>query len=75
MEKQECVVTFKNASRQIAMYFTEEDGNLDMQMSVNPEVADGEAPDLPLMLASAFLQLLNTENKDESESESPIIVN
>ena len=74
MEKKECVVTFKNESRQVAMYFTEEDGNLDMQMSVNPEVKKDEEPDLPLMLASAFLQLLNTENKDESESENPIIV-
>lgn len=74
MEKKECVVTFKNESRRVAMYFIEEDGNLDMQMSIDPDIKEGEEPDLPLMLASAFLQTLNTENKDESESEEHIIV-
>ena len=74
MEKKECVVTFKNESRRVAMYFIEENGNLDMQMSIDPDIKEGEEPDLPLMLASAFLQTLNTENKDESESEEHIIV-
>lgn len=74
MEKKECVVTFKNESRRVAMYFIEEDGNLDMQMSIDPDIKEGEEPDLPLMLASAFLQTLNTENKDESKSEEHIIV-
>lgn len=71
---EECVVTFKNANRQIAMYFTIDNGDLNMQMVANPEVTKEDEPDLVLSLASAFMQALNTENKDESETETPIIV-
>lgn len=69
--KKECVVNFKNGTRVVSMYFTEEDGNLDMQMSISPELVDSEEPDLPMLLASIFMQALHTdENKNE---ESPII--
>ena len=74
MDNNECVVTFKNAKRNVSMYFTVVDGDLDMQMGVNPEVKEGEEPDLPLVLASTFLKALNIENEDEHESEKPIIV-
>lgn len=71
---EECVVTFKNANRQIAMYFTTDGDGLNMQMNANPELTKDDKPDLVLSLASAFMQALNTENKDESETETPIIV-
>lgn len=75
MMNKECVVTFKNESRTVAMYFKEEDGNLDMQMSITPEFKPTEEdPDLPILLASTFLQTLNIENKDEFEPEKPVIV-
>ena len=73
----ECVVTFKNADRQIAMYFTEENGNLDMQMSMTPEFKEGEEPDLPMLLASTFMAALNVDQNIEDiehEPEKPIIV-
>lgn len=74
MDNNECVVTFKNANRNVSMYFTIIDGDLDMQMGINPEVKEGEEPDLPLMLASTFLKALNIENEDEHGSEKSIIV-
>lgn len=78
MEKQEVVVSFKTENRQITMYFTDVDGELNMNMSINPELKENEPQDLQLSLVSLFmqtLQALNTEeNKDESK-ESPIIVN
>ena len=72
---EECGVTFKNANRQIAMYFTSDGTGLDMQMVANPEITKDEKADLVLSLASVFMQALNTENKDEPKTETPIIVN
>ena len=55
----ETVVTFKNKDRVIAMYFTQdENGSLDMQMSVSPEMNPDEDPDLPMLLASTFLNVI-----------------
>ena len=68
--KQECVVSFKSENRRISMYFTEENGDLDMQMTMDPELKDGEEPDLPLLLAGAFMTALNI---DKNENESQII--
>lgn len=71
----ECVVTFKNKDRIIAMYFTVEGEDLNMQMTTSSELKEGEIPDLPSMLADAFLTALKkSENKDEFKSENPIIV-
>lgn len=66
----ETVVTFNNGSRKISMYFTETDGNLDMQMSVEPEFKEDEEPDLPMLLASTFL---NSIQKEDDKNESEII--
>lgn len=68
----ETVVTFNNGSRKISMYFSDNDGNLDMQMSVEPELKDGEEPDLPMLLASMFL---NSIQKEDDQNESKIITN
>ena len=68
----ETVVTFNNGSRKISMYFSDNDGNLDMQMSVEPELRDGEEPDLPMLLASTFL---NSIQKEDDQNESKIITN
>lgn len=62
---QEAVVTFKSKDRTIAMYFTEIDGDLDMQMSMNPEFKEGEEPDLPMLLASTFMNSLNIDMNNE----------
>lgn len=62
---EECVVTFNNGKRKISMYFTDNEGNLDMQMSVEPELKEDEEPDLTMLLAGAFMNALNTEQKDE----------
>ena len=64
----ECVVTFKNQDRQIAMYFTLEDENLDMQMSVNPEFKDGDEPDLPMLLANLFIKAVRVDEKENEQS-------
>ena len=64
---EEVVVTFKSKNRMIAMYFTDDNGNLDMQMSVTPELKDGEEPDLTMLLAGAFMDALHTEQKDNEE--------
>jgi hypothetical protein len=69
---EECVVTFNNGKRKISMYFSDNAGNLEMQMSVEPEFKDGEEPDLAMLLASTFMNALNTE--DNKENESKIIV-
>lgn len=68
----ETIVTFNNGSRKISMYFSETDGNLDMQMSVEPEFKDGEEPDLPMLLASTFL---NSIQKEDDKNESKILTN
>lgn len=68
----ETIVTFNNGSRKISMYFSETDGNLDMQMSVEPEFKDGEEPDLPMLLASTFL---NSIQKEDNRNESKILTN
>lgn len=64
---QEAVVTFKSKDRTIAMYFTEIDGDLDMQMSMDPEFKEGEEPDLPMLLASTFMNSLNIDTDNESK--------
>lgn len=62
----ETVVTFKNKDRVIAMYFTQdENGSLDMQMSVSPEMNPDEDPDLPMLLASTFLNVIMPKEKDD----------
>lgn len=66
----ETVVTFNNGSRKISMYFTELNGDLSMQMSMEPEFNEGEEPDLPMLLASTFMNALNTQKEDESESKT-----
>ena len=50
------------------MYFTEDNDGLDMQMTVDPEFKEGEEPDLPMLLASAFL---NSIQKKEDNDEQP----
>ena len=57
----ETVVTFNNGTRKISMYFTETDGDLNMQMAMDPEFQEGEEPDLPMLLASTFMNALNAE--------------
>lgn len=69
----ECVVTFNNGVRKISMYFTDNNGNLDMQMSVDPEFKEGEEPDLVMLLAGTFMNALNAE--DTSNDEPEILVN
>lgn len=69
MADKECVVTFKNENRQIAMYFSEVDGELDMQMSVNPELKDGEEADLTIFLAGMFIKALHVDNQENEQSE------
>lgn len=66
----ETIVTFNNGSRKISMYFTELNGDLSMQMSMEPEFNEGEEPDLPMLLASTFMNALNTQKEDESESKT-----
>lgn len=63
----ETVVTFNNGLRKISMYFTEENGDLNMQMAMDPEFGPDEEPDLPMLLASTFMNALNAERKDEIE--------
>ena len=70
---QECVVTFKNEDRQIAMYFTEKDGELNMQMTINPELGDNEEKDLTLFLAGVFMNALHVDNTENEQPESEII--
>ena len=65
-EFKEVVVTFNDGNRKISMYFTpsdEQDG-LNMQMAVNPELKEGEEPDMPLLLANVFMQALKMTEKD-----------
>ena len=65
-EFKEVVVTFNDGNRKISMYFTpsdEKDG-LNMQMAVNPELKEGEEPDMPLLLANVFMQALKMTEKD-----------
>lgn len=66
----ETIVTFNNGSRKISMYFTEQNGDLSMQMSMEPEFNEGEEPDLPMLLASTFMNALNAQKEDESESKT-----
>lgn len=66
----ETIVTFNNGSRKISMYFTETNGDLSMQMSMEPEFNEGEEPDLPMLLASTFMNALNVQKEDESESKT-----
>lgn len=63
----EVVVKFQSSSRKITMYFTENDGGLDMQMAVDPEFTDDEEPDLCMLLASTLMNALNTDvTEDDS---------
>ena len=68
----ETIVTFNNGTRKISMYFTEENGDLNMQMSVTPEFKEGEEPDLPMLLASTFMNALNTERTEDAKEPSII---
>ena len=70
---EECVVTFNNGNRKISMYFTDRNGNLEVQMSVDPELKENEEPDLVMLLASTFMTALNTEDNNNDEPE--ILVN
>ena len=65
----ETVVTFNNGKRKVSMYFTEDNGDLNMQMAVDPEMKEGDEPDLPMLLASVFMNALNTEIKDTVNTE------
>ena len=56
------------------MYITSDDKGLEMHMTMDPEQTDQE-PDLALMLASIFLQALNTDDSTSNERENPIIYN
>lgn len=67
MEKKECVVTFKNRERTVAMYFTEENEDLQMQMEISPEFKEGDAPDLPMMLSNVLLTALRDDNIEDNE--------
>ena len=71
-ELEECVVTFNNGKRKISMYFPDNAGELEMQMSVDPELKEDEEPDLTMLLAGVLMDALNTEQKD---AEPKIIVN
>lgn len=63
----ETVVTFKNGLRVISMYFTETpDKELDMRMTVDPEWNPDEEPDLPMLLASTLMSVLNIKAEDAS---------
>jgi len=64
----EVVVTFKSKDRCIAMYFTEENGDLQMQMNVSPELKPDEEPDLTMLLASTFLNSIQKEDKNDEPS-------
>ena len=72
---EEAVVTFKNADRVISMYFTEVDGALNMQMSISPDFNKGDEPDMPIRLASIFMEALKVENEDNRDDEPKIITN
>lgn len=61
----EVVVKFQSAARKITMYFTENDGGLDMQMAVDPEFDENEEPDLCMLLASTLMNALNTDVEDD----------
>ncbi len=65
----ETVVTFNNGKRKVSMYFTEDNGDLNMQMAVDPEMKEGDEPDLPMLLASVFMNALNAEIKDTVNTE------
>lgn len=64
----EVVVTFKSKDRSIAMYFTEENGDLQMQMNVSPELKQDEEPDLTMLLASTFLNSIQKEDENDEPS-------
>lgn len=66
----ETIVTFNNGIRKISMYFTESNGDLSMQMSMEPEFNENEEPDLPMLLASTLMNALNAQKEDESESKT-----
>ena len=63
----EVVVKFQSATRRITMYFEEKDGDLDMQMAVDPEFDENEEPDLCMLLASTLMNALNTENVEDEK--------
>ena len=62
----EVVVKFQSAGRKITMYFTENDGGLDMQMAMDPEMNEDEQPDLCMLLASTLMSALNAENTEDA---------
>lgn len=60
---EETVVTFKNANRSIAIYFTwdKEKDTMDYDVTVNPEHKEGEEADLPMILSSILLNAMVVE--------------
>lgn len=67
----QCVCTFTDGDRKISMYFTEDNEGLDMQMVVDPEFKDGDKPDLPMLLASTFLNAI--QKKEDNDEQLQII--
>ena len=66
MKDSDVVVTIKGADRQVVMYFSDTDeGDLNMEMAINPEPKDEEQPDLPLMLAHTFIKALREDDKSK----------
>lgn len=62
----EVVVKFLSPERKITMYFEQKDGDLNLQMAIDPELNKDEEPDLCTQLASVLLGALNTDaNKDD----------
>ncbi len=64
MENNDTVLTINNGHRKISMYFKElENGELEMQMAVNPEIKEGEEPDLPILLANVIISAIQEDDK------------
>lgn len=64
MENNDTVLTINNGHRKISMYFKElENGELEMQMAVNPEIKEDEEPDLPILLANVIISAIQEDDK------------
>lgn len=61
----EVVVKFQSAGRKITMYFEQKEDGLDMSMAMDPEMTEGEEPDLCMLLASTLLNTLQSDNKED----------
>lgn len=63
----EVVVKFQSAGRKITMYLTQDDeGGLDLQMAMDPEMKENEEPDLCMLLASTLMNALNAESIEDA---------